>query len=117
VYKCGRVLNKNSSFALPNFPLKYRDAVNCTYTLVAPPNNRRETKITFMYLDIQDANCNMDRIEVYKGTNHNPDNKMADICSGSYTTEFVSRGEDMTVRYIGNTIRKYRGFHASVTFY
>ena len=115
--KCGIVLSTNSTFTLPKFPARYRSPVNCTYSLVAPQDKGSRTKITFLYLDIQDADCSMDRIEVYNGRNLTPDNKMASICSGTYATEYISGSGDMAVRYIGNTLRKYRGFHASVTFF
>ena len=108
---------QNSSLTLATFPLKYRTPVNCTYSLVAPQNMENRIKITFLYLDIQDADCSMDRIEIYNGTDVTPSNKMAEICSGIYETEYYSGRQDMTMRYIGNTLRRYRGFYASVTFY
>ena len=97
---------------MPSFPSKYRAPVNCTYSLVGPQNEGQKTKITFLYLDIHSADCSMDRIEVYDGMN-----LIANICSGTHTTEYISGGQGMTVRYIGNTLRTYRGFHALVTFF
>ena len=117
VYKCNIILSKNATFSLATFPVKYHTRVNCTYSLVAPQKDGNKIKVSFLYLDIQDADCSMDRIEVYNGTNPAPNNKMADICGGYYETEYYSGQQNITVRYIGNTRRKYRGFHASVTFY
>ena len=88
--------------------------MDCTFTLSAP--SRYNVKLNFLYLDIQDADCSKDRIEVYRGKSLNPDKKLADICNGTYTTEFISRRRHMIVRYIGNTLHKYRGFHASLMF-
>lgn len=116
VHNCSTVLNRNTTFTLSNFPSKYVTPARCTYSLVAPQNKGGKIKITFLYLDIRDADCRKDRIEIYNGTNLTPANKMADICGGTHETEYFSEGREMTVRYIGKTRRKYRGFHASVTF-
>ena len=74
-------------------------------------------KVTFLYLDIQDADCSRDRIEVYDGRDVIPRYKVADICNGGIkNTEFVSSGRHMRIRYIGSTLNTYLGFHASVKF-
>ena len=76
-----------------------------------------KVKVTFLYLDIQDVDCSTDRIEVYDGKKLAPQNKMAEICSGgSGENEFTSSGRHMRIRYIGNTLNIYQGFHASVEF-
>ena len=114
MYTCDVKLKENTTFALPTFPLKYTNPVNCTYLLIAPPRNR--VKLTFLYLDIKAANCNKDRIEVYDGKHLTPDKKLADICNGTNTAEFISKGRRMRMKYIGNALHKYRGFDASLSF-
>ena len=76
-----------------------------------------KVKITFIYLDIQDAECSTEKIEIYDGKKLTPQKKMTEICNGStIDTEFISSGRHMRIRYIGNTLNTYRGFHASVKF-
>jgi len=58
----------------------------------------------------------MDRIEVYNGKNITSTEKLANICNGTYTTEFISQGQQTKMRYIGNKLNEYRGFHASLSF-
>jgi len=89
--------------------------LRCTYSLIAPSKDYK-VKLTFLYLDIQNADCSMDRIEVYNGKKITSAKKLANICNGTYTTEFISQGKQMKMRYIGNTLNEYRGFHASLSF-
>lgn len=114
MYGCDIKLKKTTTFAPATFPSQYTDPVNCTYSLIAPRKNR--VKLTFLYLDIQGADCSTDRIEVYSGAKIKPKRKIGDICNGTYATEFTSRGRYMKMRYIGTTLHKYQGFHASVVF-
>ena len=86
------------------------------YSLKAGPKNYK-VKITFLYLDIQDADCSTDKIEVYDGKYLAQNKKLAEICNGgSQEIEFMSSGRQMRIRYIGNTLNTYQGFHASVKF-
>ena len=74
-------------------------------------------KVTFLYLDIQVADCSTNRIEVYDGKYFAQNNKLADICNaGTQEIEFISSGRQMRIRYIGSTLNTYQGFHASVEF-
>lgn len=115
VYKCDVKLKKNTTFALATFPSIYTDPMDCTYSIVAPLK-RYKVKLTFLFLDIQAADCHMDRIEIYSGRILTPKRKLTDICNGTYETEVTSKGRHMRVKYIGNTLHKYRGFHALVSF-
>lgn len=115
MYGCDVKLYENTTFALATFPLKYTDPMHCTYSLIAPKGDYK-VKLTFLYLDIQAADCSMDRIEVYNGKKLTPNKKLADVCNGTHTTEFISKGRHMRMKYIGTTLHKYRGFHASVLF-
>lgn len=115
MYGCDIKLKENTTFALATFPSQYMDPVKCTYSLKSPRKGYK-VKLTFLYLDIQSANCSMDRIEVYNGSKLTPNKKIGDVCDGTYATEFISRGRYMRMRYIGNTLHKYRGFLASVVF-
>ena len=115
MYGCDVKLKENTTFALATFPSQYTDPVNCIYSLNAPRNGYK-VKLTFLYLDIQGANCSMDKIEVYRGRKLTPKKKIGDICNGTHATEFISRGRYMRMRYIGTTLHKYQGFHASVVF-
>ena len=61
-----------------------------------------------------DADCSTDRIEIYDGFAASvPSVK---ICNGNKVVEFISSGSNLRMKYIGNSIGKYRGFHALVTF-
>ena len=116
MYGCNFTIKDNDTFALPIFPPNYTSPIDCVYSLIAP-RRYYKVKVTFLYLDIQDANCSTDRIEVYTGRYLSPNNKLADICNGGSTEiEFSSSGRHMRIRYIGNTLNRYRGFHASVKF-
>ena len=114
MYKCNIKVKETTTFALATFPLKYTDPINCTYSLTALRGYK--VKLTFLYLDIQGANCSRDRIELYDGRSLTPNKKIADICNGTHTTEFISRGRHMRMKYVGNSLHKYRGFHASLLF-
>ena len=90
--------------------------MDCMYSLIAPMIGYK-VKITFLYLDIQDAECSTEKIEIYDGKKLTPHNKMIEICNSSTNeTEFISSGRNMRIRYIGNTLNTYQGFHASVKF-
>ena len=115
MYGCDVKLKENTTFALATFPSKYTNRLRCTYSLIAPSKDYK-VKLTFLFLDIQSADCSMDRIEVYNGKNIIPTKKLAKICNGSNTTEFISQGRQMKMRYIGKTFNEYRGFHASLSF-
>ena len=61
-----------------------------------------------------DADCSTDRIEIYDGfTASVPSIK---ICNGNKVNEFIARSGSLVMRYVGNSVGKYRGFHALVTF-
>ena len=116
VYGCNSAIRGNTTFALTTFPSEYTIPMNCVYSLIAPMIGYK-VKVTFLYLDIQDANCSTDRMEVYDGKKLARYNKVAEICSGgTYRIEFISSGRHMRIRYIGNTLNAYLGFHASVKF-
>ena len=66
VYGCNSTIRENTTFALTTFPSKYTGPMDCVYSLIAPMIGYK-VKITFLYLDIQQANCSMDRLEVYDG--------------------------------------------------
>ena len=71
-------------------------------------------KLTFLYLDIVNANCSQDRIEIYDGfTARVP---TITICNGNKVVEYTSRRVFFKMIYTGNSVGKYRGFHALVTF-
>ena len=90
--------------------------MDCVYSLIAPMTGYK-VKITFLYLDIQDAECRTDKVEIYDGKKLTLQNKMTEVCNGSANeTEFISSGRQMRIRYIGNTLNTYQGFHASVKF-
>ena len=98
---------------MSTFPSKYHGPVNCVYYFVSPHRKHR-VKITFLYSDILDADCRRDRIEIYDEINSRVPSKK--ICNGSKMVELISNVKDIKMRYIGNSVGKYRGFHAAVTF-
>lgn len=109
-------MKENNTFALATFPSKYSTPVDCVYSLVGPSRHHK-VKVTFLYLDMQDAECSTDRIEVYDGKRVNPNNQIAQICNGgSHEIEFASTGRQMRIRYVGKSLNTYQGFHASVEF-
>ena len=72
-------------------------------------------KLTFLYLDIVNADCNKDKIEIYDSAamTSPPD---VIICNGNRMVEFISRGSIVRMIYTGNSVNKYRGFHALVEY-
>ena len=71
-------------------------------------------KLTFLYLDIVNANCSQDRIEIYDGFTARAPTIM--ICNGNKVVEFTSNGKNIKMIYTGRSSDKYRGFHAVVKF-
>ena len=71
-------------------------------------------KLTFLYLDIANADCNKDRIDIYDGFMASVPSRR--ICNGNKVVEFISREEIVKMIYTGNSYGKYRGFHAIVTY-
>ena len=112
VYECSIIIQSvNTTIALPSFPSKYSSPVNCLYYFQSLMDR---IKLTFLYLDILAADCNMDRIEIFEGINADVPSRK--ICNGTRVVEFVSSSDIIKMEYTGNSIGKYRGFHASVTF-
>ena len=72
-------------------------------------------KLTFLYLDIVNADCNKDKIEIYDYAVmvSAPD---AMICNGNKVVEFTSSGGSLRMVYTGNSVNKYQGFHALVEY-
>ena len=110
-YGCVMAPSTTTKFALSTFPSIYNNSVSCVYYFL--PRNR--VKLTFLYLDIQSADCSKDRIEIYNGIQFNNPDIM--ICNGSVTVEFVSSSYIVVVRYIGTSLGRYRGFHALARYF
>ena len=66
-----------------------------------------------MYLDIVNADCSQEKIEIYDGFAASV--PAITICNGNKVAEFISKGDDVRMTYIGNSVDKYRGFHAVMT--
>ena len=110
-YGCALLPSSNTKFGLSTFPLKYNSNVNCVYYLLS---RRQKVKLTFLYLDIINADCSQDRIEIYDGfTASGPS---LTICNGNEVVEFISKGRNVKMIYLGTSVGKYRGFHALMTF-
>ena len=108
MYGCNLIPSRNTRFALATFPSKYNRRTDCIYYFLS------RVKLTFLYLDIVDADCSTDRIEIYNGFGARTPSRR--ICNGNKVVEFISSAGSIRMRYIGNSISKYRGFHALVTF-
>ena len=106
-YGCYLVPSSNTRFALSTFPSKYNRRTDCVYYFLS------RVKLTFLYLDIVDADCIRDRIEIYNGFRARTPSIR--ICNGNKVVEFIS-STSIRMRFIGNTVGKYRGFHALVIF-
>ena len=71
-------------------------------------------KLTFLYLDIVNADCSQDKIEIYdEFTATVP---TITICNGNKVAEFISKEANVKMTYIGKSFCIYRGFHALVTY-
>ena len=117
MYGCNSTIKRNKTFGLATFPSKYATPVDCVFSLIGPTKQHR-AEVTFLYLDIQDADCSTDRIEVYDGRKLNPNDKIAEICKGgTHQYTFTSSERNMRIRYIGKSLNTYQGFHASVKFF
>ena len=106
-------ISKTTTFALSAFPSKYNGPIDCVYYFL-PPWERDRVKTSFIYLDIVAADCSTDRIEIYDGFSRNAFSTK--ICNGNKIVEFISKGNSVRMTYIGQSVGKYRGFHAAVTF-
>lgn len=113
MYRCNVVINRNTKLALPAFPSKYSGPVDCVYYFLGPWGRSR-VKFTFLYLDMVDADCSTDKLEIYDGLSRNAISTK--ICNGNKIIEFVS-SKSVKMTYIGSSVGKYRGFHVSVTFF
>ena len=111
MYRCNVVITRSTKLALPTFPSKYSGPVDCVYYFFRLGRSR--VKFTFLYLDMVDADCSTDKLEIYDGLSYNAISTK--ICSGNKITEFVSN-KNVKMTYIGSSFGKYRGFHVSVTF-
>ena len=113
IYGCNTVISKTTTFALSAFPSKYNGPIDCVYYFL-PPWRKDKVKLTFLYLDIVNADCSTDKLEVYDGFSSNAISTK--ICNGNKMVEFISSGKNVKMTFTGNSVGKYRGFHASVTF-
>ncbi len=115
VYDCNIVFTTTTTFALPTFPSKYHDTIDCVYYFVPLRNRHRQrVKLTFLYLDIVSANCSTDKIVLYDGFTKSATRR--EICNGNLIMDFISNEEYVGMRYVGKSVSKYRGFLAVVTF-
>jgi len=88
----------------------------CQYLIVAP-SRRHRVKLTFLYVDVQGSECYLDNVAAYDGRNAFPNKKLTQFCNGKDGDTVVTSTEpQMVVTFIGNTPKKYRGFHAAVQF-
>ena len=98
MYGCNSTVKRNKTFGLTTFPSKYSAPVDCVYTLIGPTKQHR-AEVTFLYLDIQDADCSTERIEVYDGRRLNQKDKIAEICrGGTQQYKFASTERNMRIR-------------------
>ena len=117
MYECNSTIKRNKTFGLATFPSKYSTPVDCVYSLIGPTKQHR-AEVTFLYLDIQDADCSTDRIEVYGGRKLDQKDKIAEICKGgTHQYTFTSTDRNMRIRYVGKSLNTYQGFHASVKYF
>ena len=110
-YGCVLLPNSNAKFGLSTFPSKYTHRVDCVYYFLS---RRQRVKLTFLYLDIVNADCSQDRIEIYDGFTARVPTIM--ICNGNKVVEFISKEKNVTMTYTGKSSDKYRGFYALVKF-
>ena len=110
-YGCALLPNSNTKFGLSTFPSKYTGRVDCVYYLLS---RRKRVKLTFLYLDIVNADCSEDKIEIYDGFSARI--PTITVCNGNKGVEFTSTGKNVKMIYTGRSSNKYRGFHASMTF-
>ena len=115
VYDCNIVVSTTTTFGLPTFPSKYNDEIDCVYYFVPIRYRARQrVKLTFLYLDIVNADCSTDKIEIYDGIARSATRR--DICNGNVIEEFISNKRNVKMTYTGKSVGKYRGFLAVVTF-
>ena len=114
LFTCPALPRSSTTIGLTTFPSKYNESFICSYTF----NGFlfQKVKLTFLYLDIVNADCNEDKIEIYDNavTAGTPD---AMICNGNKMVEFISRGSIVRMIYTGNSVNKYRGFYAAVEYF
>ena len=112
-YGCTLLPSSNIPFGLSTFPFKYNSQIRCLYYFLSP-TGKKQVNLKFLYLDIINADCNKDRIEIYDGFTATVPSKT--ICNGNKVVEFISSEVNVKMIYTGNSFDKYRGFHAVVTY-
>ena len=110
-YGCNFLSYQPTTFGLSTFPSKYNDSVSCIYYFLL---SGQKVKIAFLYLDIVNANCSQDRIEIFDGFTATV--PTITICNGNKVVEYISSGASLKMTYTGSSFGEYRGFHALVTF-
>ena len=113
-FGCSRILGTDGKFGLATFPSKYTSRLNCEYFLWSFITGTHTMKLKFLYLDIVNADCNQDRLEIYEGSRRARAPTIT-ICNGTKVVEFTSKAA-VELIYKGRSHNKYRGFLASVTY-
>ena len=117
VYDCNLVFITATTFGLPTFLSEYNGAIDCVYYFVPVRyRGKQRVKLTFLYLDIMNANCTTDKIEIYDMDGFTRSTTKGEICNGNVVEEFISSEKYVKMRYMGKSVGKYRGFLAAVTF-
>ena len=111
MFWCYYISYQPTTFGLFTFPSKYYNSVSCLYHFLS---SKQRIKITFLYLDIVNANCSQDRIEIFDGFIARV--PTITICDGNKVVEYISKEAVLRMTYTGNSVGEYRGFHAVVTF-
>ena len=114
LFACPALPRSSTTIGLSTFPSKYNDSFICQYTFSG--FQFQKVKLTFLYLDIVNADCNKDKIEIYdNAVMDSPPDAM--ICNGNKVVEFISSGSIVRMVYTGNSVNKFRGFYAAVEYF
>ncbi|XP_012136673.2 cubilin [Megachile rotundata] len=97
----------------PNFPQRYEDNLNCSWTIDAPIGNR--INLTFSHFDLEgtdlDDTCQYDYVEVMEGEFDTPETQLAKICgSDRIPPKIHSSQHQVFVTFVTDSFLGFNGF-------
>ncbi|CAD1477837.1 unnamed protein product, partial [Heterotrigona itama] len=101
------------SIESPNFPYKYEQNLNCSWTIDAPIGNR--VNITFSHFDLEgpgnENTCSYDYLQVSEGFRDTPSHELAKLCNSDVLPAKIhSKEHQVFVKFVTDTLISFNGF-------
>ncbi|XP_051897290.1 tolloid-like protein 2 [Pristis pectinata] len=108
---CGhKISSVEGVIASPNWPDKYPNRKECTWTISAPPGHR--VKLAFNEFEIeQHQECIYDYLEVYNGLSERS-SFLARYCGSKKPETVVTTGNKMFIKFFSDASVQRKGFQA-----